>query len=109
MSYSRPLTRDHKPECEIELARIEAAGGKVVNKSGVPRVVWNRPKIGKIIITIMYNSLFSCTTRGRKRHVYVSVPKECASVIRNRIVVLSVYTVQKNRGIFTVEGTFVFC
>ena len=43
----RPLTRDHKPECEIELARIEAAGGKVVNKSGVPRVVWNRPKIGK--------------------------------------------------------------
>jgi len=42
----RPLTRDHKPECEIELARIEAAGGKVVNKSGVPRVVWNRPKLG---------------------------------------------------------------
>lgn len=40
------LTRDHKPECEIELARIEAAGGKVVNKSGVPRVVWNRPRIG---------------------------------------------------------------
>ncbi len=61
MSYSRPLTRDHKPECEIELARIEAAGGKVVNKSGVPRVVWNRPKIGKIIITIMYKSLFLCT------------------------------------------------
>ena len=44
----RPLTRDHKPECEIELARIEAAGGKVVNKSGVPRVVWNRPRIGKL-------------------------------------------------------------
>jgi len=42
----KPLTRDHKPECEIELARIEAAGGKVVNKSGVPRVVWNRPKLG---------------------------------------------------------------
>ena len=30
----------------MELARIEAAGGKVVNKSGVPRVVWNRPKLG---------------------------------------------------------------
>ena len=58
MSYSRPLTRDHKPECEIELARIEAAGGKVVNKSGVPRVVWNRPKIGKIIITIMYTTRY---------------------------------------------------
>jgi len=42
----RNLTRDHKPECEIELARIEEAGGKVVSKSGVPRVVWNRPKIG---------------------------------------------------------------
>jgi len=42
----KPLTRDHKPECEIELARIEGAGGKVVNKSGVPRVVWNRPKLG---------------------------------------------------------------
>ena len=36
------------------------------------------------------------------RHVYVSVPKECASVIRNRIVVLSVYTVQLNLGICTV-------
>jgi len=43
---SKPLTRDHKPECEIELARIEASGGKVINKSGVPRVVWNRPKLG---------------------------------------------------------------
>lgn len=40
------LTQDHKPEDEKELARIEAAGGKVVNKSGVPRVVWNRPKVG---------------------------------------------------------------
>jgi len=42
----KPLTKDHKPECEVELARIEAAGGKVVNKSGVPRVVWNRPRLG---------------------------------------------------------------
>ena len=41
------IFRDHKPECEKELARIEAAGGKVVSKSGVPRVVWNRPRIGK--------------------------------------------------------------
>lgn len=43
---SRPLTKDHKPEDDKELARIEASGGKVVNKSGVPRVVWNRPKLG---------------------------------------------------------------
>ena len=28
------------------MARIEGAGGKVVNKSGVPRVVWNRPRVG---------------------------------------------------------------
>jgi len=40
------LTRDHKPECPIELARIEKSGGKVVNKSGVPRVVWTRPSKG---------------------------------------------------------------
>ena len=43
---AKMLTKDHKPESEEELARIEAAGGKVINKSGVPRVVWNRPKLG---------------------------------------------------------------
>lgn len=42
-----PLTRDHKPECNIEKSRIINAGGKVITKSGVPRVVWNRPRIGK--------------------------------------------------------------
>ena len=26
--------------------RIHKSGGKVVCKSGVPRVVWNRPKMG---------------------------------------------------------------
>ena len=45
----KSLTTDHKPESEAELARIEGAGGKVVEKSGVPRVVWNRPRIGKLI------------------------------------------------------------
>ena len=35
---------DHKPESDVELARIEASGGKVVEKSGVPRVVWHRPR-----------------------------------------------------------------
>lgn len=41
---ARPLTIDHKPESEMELMRIQQAGGKVVKKSGVPRVVWYRPR-----------------------------------------------------------------
>ena len=40
------LTREHKPECPIERKRIDEAGGKVAVKSGVPRVVWKRPKMG---------------------------------------------------------------
>ena len=44
--YARPLTQDHKPESAMEIGRIQEAGGKVVWKAGVPRVVWNRPKIG---------------------------------------------------------------
>ncbi|KAJ8687577.1 hypothetical protein QAD02_023371 [Eretmocerus hayati] len=43
---SKALTRDHKPECGTEMTRIQESGGKVVSKSGVPRVVWNRPRIG---------------------------------------------------------------
>ncbi|EFX83658.1 hypothetical protein DAPPUDRAFT_47739, partial [Daphnia pulex] len=43
---ARPLTQDHKPESAMEIGRIQEAGGKVVWKAGVPRVVWNRPKIG---------------------------------------------------------------
>lgn len=39
-----PMTRDHKPESPRELKRIEAAGGQVMNKSGIGRVVWNRPR-----------------------------------------------------------------
>lgn len=41
-----PLTEDHKPEAYAEKMRIMSCGGKVVTKSGVPRVVWNRPRIG---------------------------------------------------------------
>lgn len=44
--HARPLTRDHKPESVDECERIQQSGGKVINKSGVPRVVWNRPRIG---------------------------------------------------------------
>lgn len=41
-----PLTIDHKPESDEEGRRIQKSGGKVICKSGVPRVVWNRPKVG---------------------------------------------------------------
>ncbi|CAF0878595.1 unnamed protein product [Brachionus calyciflorus] len=39
----KKLTRDHKPEDPIELKRIQNSGGSVMSKSGVNRVVWNRP------------------------------------------------------------------
>ncbi|XP_017878356.1 uncharacterized protein LOC108623955 isoform X2 [Ceratina calcarata] len=43
---AKALTKDHKPESGPEMNRIRESGGKVVSKSGVPRVVWNRPRIG---------------------------------------------------------------
>ncbi|XP_032580070.1 uncharacterized protein LOC116801952 [Drosophila sechellia] len=41
---ARPLTTDHKPESLAEKTRIQRSGGNVAIKSGVPRVVWNRPR-----------------------------------------------------------------
>ncbi|CAB3245936.1 unnamed protein product [Arctia plantaginis] len=43
---AKPLTSDHKPESTNEIERIQRCGGKVVAKAGVPRVVWNRPRLG---------------------------------------------------------------
>ncbi|XP_055300823.1 uncharacterized protein LOC129567687 isoform X4 [Sitodiplosis mosellana] len=43
---AQALTQDHKPESHEEQTRIINSGGKVINKAGVPRVVWNRPRIG---------------------------------------------------------------
>ncbi|KAG1657870.1 Protein phosphatase 1D [Nymphon striatum] len=40
------LTRDHKPGSPSEKKRIENLGGCVMSKSGVQRVVWNRPRVG---------------------------------------------------------------
>ncbi|CAG5046913.1 unnamed protein product [Parnassius apollo] len=43
---AKPLTSDHKPESTTEIERIQRCGGKVITKAGVPRVVWNRPRVG---------------------------------------------------------------
>ncbi|GBO13703.1 Protein phosphatase 1D [Araneus ventricosus] len=40
------LTKDHKPETPEEKKRINSVGGLVMNKAGVERVVWNRPRPG---------------------------------------------------------------
>uniref|UniRef100_A0A6M2CZA1 Protein phosphatase 2c n=1 Tax=Rhipicephalus microplus TaxID=6941 RepID=A0A6M2CZA1_RHIMP len=44
--YAQPLTHDHKPENPREKERIHSVGGLIMNKSGVDRVVWNRPCVG---------------------------------------------------------------
>uniref|UniRef100_A0A914EDW2 PPM-type phosphatase domain-containing protein n=1 Tax=Acrobeloides nanus TaxID=290746 RepID=A0A914EDW2_9BILA len=40
---AKQLTVDHKPDNATELSRIQFAGGCVLPKSGISRVVWTRP------------------------------------------------------------------
>uniref|UniRef100_A0AAF5PQK6 PPM-type phosphatase domain-containing protein n=1 Tax=Wuchereria bancrofti TaxID=6293 RepID=A0AAF5PQK6_WUCBA len=42
------LTVDHKPDSSLEVQRINSAGGMVMKKSGVTRVVWTRPIRGHV-------------------------------------------------------------
>uniref|UniRef100_A8QH35 Protein phosphatase 2C containing protein n=1 Tax=Brugia malayi TaxID=6279 RepID=A8QH35_BRUMA len=42
------LTVDHKPDNSLEVQRINSAGGMVMKKSGVTRVVWTRPIRGHV-------------------------------------------------------------
>ncbi|CAG9537509.1 unnamed protein product [Cercopithifilaria johnstoni] len=42
------LTIDHKPDNSLEVQRINSAGGMVMKKSGVTRVVWTRPVRGHV-------------------------------------------------------------
>ncbi|KAL4002347.1 Protein phosphatase 2C family protein [Acanthocheilonema viteae] len=42
------LTIDHKPDNSLEVQRINSAGGTVMKKSGVTRVVWTRPVRGHV-------------------------------------------------------------
>ncbi|EJD75944.1 hypothetical protein, variant [Loa loa] len=42
------LTVDHKPDNSLEVQRINSAGGMVMKKSGVTRVVWTRPVRGHV-------------------------------------------------------------
>ncbi|XP_069767789.1 protein phosphatase 1D-like [Narcine bancroftii] len=43
--HALEVTQDHKPELPKEKKRIEGLGGSVINKSGVNRVVWKRPRL----------------------------------------------------------------
>lgn len=58
---AKQLTTDHKPESVAERTRIMRTGGKVVIKSGVPRVVWNRPRIGLFLFDLILSNQIKST------------------------------------------------
>lgn len=41
------VTKEHKPDAAEELCRIQNAGGQVMSKAGIARVVWKRPRVVK--------------------------------------------------------------
>ncbi|XP_069966305.1 platelet binding protein GspB isoform X2 [Bactrocera oleae] len=91
---ARQLTVDHKPESTEERARIQRSGGKVVVKSGVPRVVWNRPRNGhrgpircntpvdEVPFLAVARSLGDLWSYNSKRNVFVVSPDPDVQVIK---------------------------
>ncbi|XP_050331669.1 uncharacterized protein LOC126760233 [Bactrocera neohumeralis] len=92
---ARQLTVDHKPESTEERARIQRSGGKVVVKSGVPRVVWNRPRnaghrgpircntpVDEVPFLAVARSLGDLWSYNSKRNVFVVSPDPDVQVIK---------------------------
>jgi len=90
---AKSLTKDHKPESAAESSRINHAGGKVIVKSGVPRVVWNRPRIGhqgpvrrstlidEIPFLAVARSLGDLWSYNSKQNEYIVSPEPDVSVV----------------------------
>ncbi|RWR99550.1 uncharacterized protein B4U79_00489, partial [Dinothrombium tinctorium] len=88
-----PLTDDHKPDSPLERERILNAGGKIVNKSGIERVVWNRPKCGhkgpirrsthfdEIPFLAVARSLGDLWSYNSSRDIFIVSPEPDVSVV----------------------------
>ena len=51
------MTKDHRPEDEVEFARICSAGGKVVRAHDMQKVVWSKPTINVNLGKIYYKNI----------------------------------------------------
>lgn len=74
---AKALTEDHKPESKAEQERINKSGGKVMEKSGIHRVVWNRPRIGRLYLRarLLFNLIVSCLLLTETEYIYLCRPQ----------------------------------